>query len=49
MACLPGKKRTADGTDERAAVKAVYHQKLGQDTDTEQGEKQILPGSAKCD
>lgn len=49
MACLVGNKGAADGTDEKAAIKAVYHQKLGEDTDTEQGEKQIPSGSAKCD
>lgn len=49
MACLLGNKGAADGTDEKAAIKAVYHQKPGEDTDAEQGEKQIPPGSAKCD
>ena len=49
VACLLGNKRAVDVTDERAAVKAVYHQKLEEGTDTEQGEKQILPCSAKCD
>lgn len=46
MACLLGNKGAADGTDEKAAIKAVYHQKPEEDTDTEQEEKQIPPGSA---
>lgn len=49
MACLLGNKGAADGTDEKAAINAVYHQKPGEDPDAEKGEKQIPPGSAKCD
>lgn len=49
MACPLGNKRVADGTNYRADIKVAYHQKPGEDIDTEQEEGKILQGSANHD
>lgn len=48
VVCLLGNMGGRWKQTEKAAIKA-YHQKPGEDTDTEQEEKQIPPGSANVD